>query len=140
MWNGESRCLTNCNVAPQQILTGIFGFDLQLDMREYFVGDFNGTYNLDFYIRGFCMAGTLSLRSHPVNDIKCETGRAKIMDFFRQAIFYIPVADNDYALHRNSFCHGALYSSILCFRLVVKQAAINLQAIGGLGLIAPGVS
>jgi hypothetical protein len=33
MWNGESQCLTNCNVAPQQILTGILGFDLQLAHR-----------------------------------------------------------------------------------------------------------
>lgn len=83
-----------------------------LDMREYCVGDFTGTYNLDFYVRGFSMARTFALRSRAMNGIKCKTGPAKIMDFFRQAIFYVPIADNDYALHRNSFCHGAFHFPI----------------------------
>jgi hypothetical protein len=40
-------------------------------MRQYFVVDFDGTYNLHFYVRGFCMAGTSALRGYFLNDIKC---------------------------------------------------------------------
>ena len=65
---------------------GVIRKVLFLHMREYFVGDFNGTHNLDFYVRGFCVAGTLALRSHSVSNIKCETSRAKIMDFFSHEI------------------------------------------------------
>ena len=87
------------------------------------------------------MARTLALRSHSVNDIKCETSRAKITGFFRQAMFHDLVTDNDDALHRNSFGHPApLFFDFVLFHFIVKQATINLQAIRGLGLVAPRVS
>jgi hypothetical protein len=106
-------------------------------MREYFVGDFDGTYNLDFYVGGFCLAGTSALRAYFLNDIKCGTGRAKIMDFFPRRYSASPSPTMMTRLHRNSFRHCApLFFDFVLFHLVVKQAAINLQAIGGLRLVA----
>ena len=57
--------------------------------------------------------------------------------FVSQAVFYVSFADNGDALHRDSFRHGApLFFDFVFFQLVVEQAAINLQAIGGLRLVA----
>jgi hypothetical protein len=105
------------------------------------LGHFRRGDNFNLRVRGFRVSWPHTPCSPAMHDAVRVTGRTHFLDFFHDPVSDGVVADDGYPLHRICL-HAMVLPLLLDFvllHLVVQQATIDLQAVGGLGFVSVGI-
>jgi|SRR5208282_3723919 len=113
---------------------GVFIKIMRGNMFEDFVGHFGSSDDLDFCISRLRVPWADASFSFPAGVATGVPSSAENLNFFRQAILDIVIADDDDTLHENRMHEWPLplLFDFVFFHLVVQKATINLKAVGGL--------